>query len=197
MLQKACGYSSQLGILRYLKQHGYCGMLGTQVRVRCPTLEIANWIHSNLRSRVSAVYESNFHSSQGFDMLKLARLHGASCSVPLYRTILENAAFGGDLEALHWILSNRIEECSKRALNIAVSHGQLHVVKWLYGHYPREYFDEITGRCDDLVIIQWALNDYQWSSPAERKAWIGDCPNDAKLSYKLEVIEYLSVHGLS
>lgn len=196
MIALACKFK-QLTMLQWLHKRGFLdpSTLENRVDVVCKTTAVADWLFALRNDKIVATYRVKFSSDQdAFALLQSAVARGLPYSnTSGYRSMADDAAASGCLDALQWMTREGLDQCSASALNIAVRSGHSHVAEWLYAQYPRGYFEELTLGCSDLATAQWVLSGYEWSSELARKAWISEViANAGAFALKrLDTVEYL------
>lgn len=194
MMALACK-SRQLAMLQWLHKRGYLDTLENSVEVVCKTREIADWLYELGNDKITVTYRVKFSSDEdAFTLLQSAISRGIPYLNPSgYRSVADDAAASGHMEALQWIIAEGVGQCSASAINIAIRSGHSNVAKWLYAHYARGYFEELTRGCSDLATAQWVLSEYNWSSEFARNSWIREAiaNSGAFAIRRLDVAEYL------
>lgn len=105
-------------------------------------------------------------------------------------SVMDSAAFAGNLEVIQWLHEHRSEGCTTHAMDSAAACGHLDIVKWL--HYNRS--EGCSTAAMDTAAAGGHLRVLQWLD-ANRKEGCSTVAMDfAIFNGHLHVVQYLNEH---
>ena len=119
--------------------------------------EMMRWLHYHCKARCSPNVIKFAIENGNLEMVKF--LH-ENTTVGWPPFVMNIAAKNGDLDMLKWIQENRTREdrCSFEAALIATENNHVHVLEWIYEHYPVSFITRsLTSAIEssNLTTVKW------------------------------------------